>query len=283
MLEVSAQQINYQRIARAIHFLTENTESQPSLKDLSDFVGVSEFHLQRVFSEWAGVSPKQFLQYLTKENAKQLLKKTSVMEAALSCGLSGSGRLHDLMVTCEGVTPGEYKSWGAGVKISYGLHSSPFGFCFIATTRRGICKLAFFDSYAEGSEALDELKADWFNAVIYEDQHGTAKVADTIFGHGRPSSERLHVLLRGSPFQLSVWDALLKIPRGQLSSYQQVADSLGKPSSVRAVASAVGRNSIAYLIPCHRVIRNTGMLNNYRWGSTRKAAIIGLEASETQG
>jgi len=289
---VSSEHANYQRIAKAIHFLVTQQQSQPSLKQLAAHVGISEHHLQRTFSDWAGVSPKQFLQYLTKEYAKQQLKQQAVMPSALAVGLSGSGRLHDLLINCEGVTPGEYRSAGIGLDISYGVHNSPFGCCFIALTPRGICKLSFFDQAGhddtptEFEQTLSELKQEWPNAHIEENRAATLDVAQRVF----PSelspppldTAPLKLFLKGSPFQLQVWEALLKVPPGSMRSYQHIADAMGKPSAVRAVASAIARNPLAYLIPCHRVIRSTGVLNNYRWGTDRKAAMLGWEQANKQ-
>jgi len=271
---------NYQRISTAINYLVDHHLAQPTLPELADAVGISQFHLQRTFSEWVGVSPKQFIQYLTKEQAKLHLRDNSVFEAALSSGLSGGGRLHDLLVTCESVTPGEYKSWGAGLEISYGTHPSRFGYCFIAATHRGICKLAFFDSQDQENSTLKELVLDWPNAAIKEDKTKTAAILMKIFSQSSNSTNTLNLLLKGSKFQLQVWEALLKIPESEMVSYQQVANGIGKPTSVRALASAIGRNNIAYLIPCHRVIRSTGALSQYRWGEARKAAILGWEGRE---
>lgn len=277
MSDFKQHQQNYQRIAKAIEYLIENQSAQPKLPELAAAVGVSEFHLQRMFTDWAGVSPKQFLQYLTKENAKQLLRDHSVLDTALSLGLSGAGRLHDLLITTESVTPGEYRKHGAGLDIAYGVHPCPFGFCFIAATHRGVCKIAFMDNESEQSYMADELNDDWGNANIEENQKKTAPIANKVFGKRSKPNEKLTVLLKGSPFQLQVWEALLSIPQGEIASYQDIARAIGSESSVRAVASAVARNNIAYLIPCHRVIRSTGVLNNYRWGDSRKAAIIGWE------
>ncbi len=276
MLNASEQQVNYQRIAKAIQFLRDHQSSQPQLADLSQFVGVSEYHLQRIFSKWAGVSPKQFLQYLTKEKAKQLLRENSVLDTAFSCGLSSSSRLHDLMLHCESVTPGEYRAWGKGLNIAYGIHASPFGYCLLALTHRGLCKLSFFDEPDEGDNIVVELRAEWPDAVITRDQSATEKISHQIFS-AADYKQTLSLLLKGSPFQIKVWEALLKIPEGSVFSYQQLASVMGRTSSVRAVASAIAQNSIGYLIPCHRVIRSTGVLNNYRWGDVRKAAIIGWE------
>ena len=272
---------NYRRISMAIKYLVDNQCSQPTLAELSCAVDISEYHLQRMFSAWAGVSPKRFLQYLTKEKAKQCLQGHSVFEAALSSGLSGGGRLHDLMVGCESVTPGEYKSAGAGLEIFYGIHPSRFGHCFVASTSRGICKLAFFDSLEERGQLFTELVSEWPNARIAEDRLTTATQLAQVFAEMPSASAKLGVLLKGTPFQMQVWEALLRIPQGAMVSYQQLADGLGRPSSVRAVASAVARNNIGYLIPCHRVIRATGALNNYRWGEERKAAMLGWEAARS--
>lgn len=270
----------YARIAGAIDYLAAHRHEQPSLAELGAHVGLSEFHLQREFKHWAGVSPKQFLAYLTKQEAKRRLREETVMDAALSCGLSGPGRLHDLMISCEGVTPGQYRSRGQGLEIRYGLHAVPFGHCLLAVTERGICKLAFFDDDAEAGAIAHELQSDWAAARVMRDDSATRDLVATIFGDGpgRP----LRLLLRGSPFQLRVWEALLSIPEGRLVSYQGVARCIDRPTSVRAVASAIAKNDIAYLIPCHRVIRKSGDFSHYRWGSERKRAMIGWEAARVQ-
>ena len=267
----------YERIARAIHYLAEHQLEQPGLAELGEHIGLSESHLQREFTRWAGVSPKAFLRYLTKETAKRRLRDESVMSAALASGLSGSGRLHDLMIRCEGMTPGEYKQRGGKLKIAFGIHPSPFGDCLIATTGRGVCKMAFIDSVPDSRALERELREEWPAADIVRDDRQTGVVADAAFDRGHGGSLRL--LLRGTPFQLRVWEALLSIPEGALASYQQVADMIGKPTAVRSVASAIARNRIGYLIPCHRVIRSNGDFGQYRWGSDRKKAIAGWEAS----
>lgn len=240
-------------------------------------MGLSEFHLQRVFTEWAGVSPKQFLGYLTKEYAKRQLHFSSVQDAAFTSGLSGSSRLHDLFVTYESVTPGEIKKRGQGINICYGVHSSRFGYCFIAVTERGLCKLGFFDSSEEKEQLVSELYTDWENATIEEDSTETQSVFNRVFSSEAGADSSIKLLLKGSPFRVQVWEALLNIPTGNLVSYQQVADSIGKPSASRAVASAIAANNIGFLIPCHRVIRSTGVLSNYRWSRERKAAMIVYE------
>lgn len=267
----------YERIARAIHYLSSRQRNQPGLAELGAHVGLSEYHLQREFTRWAGVSPKQFLQYLTKEDAKRRLRDDTVMETALACGLSGAGRLHDLMITCEGMTPGEYRGRGRGLRIAWGVHPTPFGACLIATTERGICKLAFFDDARERAALERELAQEWSAATLIEARDETAVVAAAVFG-GSTGTE-LRLLLKGSPFQLQVWEALLSIPEGRLASYQQIAALIERSSSVRSVASAIAKNDIAYLIPCHRVIRKNGDFSQYRWGSDRKQAIIGWEAA----
>ena len=285
MTKLTKPHSNYVRIEKAILFLSENYESQPSLERLSEHIGISKYHLQRIFTEWAGVSPKQFLQFLTKEHAKKTLRQTSILESALACGLSGGSRLHELFVNYESVTPGEYKMMGVDLKISYGIHSSPFGYCFIATTHRGICKLSFLKNRYEISSEVDALKQEWPKAHITLCNETSAELINTIFNATvfnttNDKYKSLNLFLKGSPFQLSVWEALLNIPPGELCSYQSIAESIDQPSATRAVASAVAKNNIAFLIPCHRVIRSSGLINRYRWGSPRKAAMIGLEAAQ---
>lgn len=273
---------HYQCISKAIVYLLENHLSQPSLNELSHAVGMSEYHLQKVFSEWAGVSPKQFLQFVTKEHAKSVLRQATVLEASVSSGLSGGGRLHDLLIKCESVTPGEFKKFGEGIKIEYGTHLTRFGHCLVATTDRGVCKLAFFDSHEELDVLLRELHTEWRNSIVLENTPATGLLCDQIFENNNAASVSLKLFLRGTPFRLQVWEALLRIPEGRLVSYQQVADGIGKPTSTRAVASAIANNPIGYLIPCHRVIRSTGILNQYRWGAERKVAIVGFEQCNSE-
>ena len=271
----------YDRIAKAIRYLETHREQQPRLADLSAHVGVSEYHLQRVFSEWVGVSPKQFLQHLTKESAKRRLRSVTVMEAALDSGLSGAGRLHDLMITCEGMTPGDYRRHGQGLRIRFGLHESPFGGCLLAATGRGICKLAFFDTDPERERLERELADEWDEACIERDDAVTRPWMRAVFATDMREREPLHLLLKGSPCQLKVWEALLSVPAGELVAYEQVAAMIGSPSATRSVASAIAKNHIGYLIPCHRVIRKSGAFGQYRWGSERKKAIVGWEASRS--
>lgn len=270
---------NYDRVEKAIRFIADHHKSQPTLEDIANNVGVSKFYLQRIFSEWAGVSPKQFLQYLTKEYAKKKLRETTVLDSAIDSGLSGSGRLHDLFINHESVTPGEYKVKGKELNITFGIHNCVFGYCFIANTHRGICKLSFSSRKQDIDNALSELHSEWGAANIRADAQTTAALMSKIFNRDKSHPESLRILLKGSPFQIKVWEALLKIPEGYVCSYQTIAAAIGNPSATRSVASAIGKNSIGYLIPCHRVIRSTGVLSNYRWGSERKAAMIGWEQS----
>lgn len=277
----NSQHRHYQQIARAIEYLIKHQAEQPGLTDLSRHLNLSEAHLQRVFSDWAGVSPKQFLQYLTKEHAKRVLREQPVLASALDVGLSSGGRLHDLLITCEHVTPGEVRSRGKNLQIAFGCHDSPFGSCLLAQTPRGLCKLAFFDSVEAREHLIQELRQDWVNAEITENTELTRTSLAQIFPAPEVRPAPLRLLLKGSPFQLQVWEALLKIPAGQLNSYQNIADAIGQPTATRAAASAIARNHIAWLIPCHRVIRSSGIINQYRWGATRKAAMIGWEMAST--
>mgnify|MGYP000568320926 CR=1 FL=1 len=271
---------HYQLVADIIEHISQKRLQQPNLNQLASDFSVSESHLQRVFSEWAGVSPKQFLQFLTKEHAKQALKSHSVLEAAYETGLSSGSRLHDLFVHFESVTPGEIKSGGKGLEISYGTHPCPFGQCFIAKTERGICKLALFDDAHEAENALEQLRQDWPAAKLHENKQTTQATIQQIFDPVSRKSTSLHLLMKGSPFKLKVWEALLSVPTGQMRSYQDIAKDIGQPTATRAVASAIATNDIAIMIPCHRVIRSTGEISQYRWGATRKAALLGWEQAK---
>lgn len=268
---------DYLRIAKSIAFLIDQQHAQPSLHDLAQHIGISEGHLQRTFKAWAGISPKQFLQFITLTHAKKKLQQHSVLSAAHSAGLSGSSRLHDLFINVECVTPGEFKNAGHGLSIIYGIHSSPLGYCLLALSPRGLCHLAFFDTPQEQQMLINEFHQQWHHADIREDSSKTAAVCSQIFSstHDRPSDIKL--LLQGTHFQMQVWQALLAIPYGNVCSYQDIANAMDKPSAVRAVASAIAKNNIAYLIPCHRVIRNSGVINHYRWGANRKMALLARE------
>jgi AraC family transcriptional regulator of adaptative response/methylated-DNA-[protein]-cysteine methyltransferase len=271
-------QEDYGRVEQAIRFLDQNYQRQPSLEEVAGQVGLSPYHFQRLFKRWAGISPKRFLQYLTKERAKQLLEHSeNVLDTAFDSGLSGPGRLHDLFVTYEAVTPGEYKHAGEGLDITCGFHPTPFGECLIAMTARGICNLAFVDSGGRAA-ALKRLKNKWSRANLVEDPEGTRAAVEEIWSDyfGRKSAPlRLH--LRGTNFQLKVWEALLRIPPGSLVSYQDIAMYIGMPKASRAVGRAVAGNTIAVLIPCHRVIRKLGDFGQYQWNPSRKKALIGWE------
>jgi len=271
---------HYRIIEHAIEFIRSHARRQPSLAEIAAEVQLSEYHLQRLFTEWAGISPKRFLQFLTKEHAKRSLRHSSdVFNAALDAGLSGSGRLHDLMVTCEAMTPGEVKAGGAGVVVRYGLSATPFGEALIGWTSRGVCYLGFCGP--DTSDRLSELAAEWPAAELIHDPGETDVLAQRIFSHGKQPG-KLHLLLRGSNFQIKVWEALLGVRSGQRVSYGQLARLAGSPKAQRAVGSALAVNTIGYLIPCHRVIREGGDVGIYRWGSTRKLAMQAWEASAGQ-
>lgn len=276
---------DYQRIAAAIQYLEANFREQPELDDLAAHLGLSPFHLQRLFTRWAGISPKRFVQFLTAEHAKQLLANAhSVLDATYESGLSSPSRLHDLFIATEAVTPGEYKNKGEGLQIDYGRHTTPFGDCLLAATERGVCKLTFLDAETDWATAVAELRADWQEATLVENPQQTQGLLDQIFPN-EPTTEprKVNLLLRGTNFQIKVWDALLKIPPGAAVSYEDVAQLIGQPGAARAVGGAVGANHIAYLIPCHRVIRKSGVIQDYRWGPTRKKAILGWEAAKMAG
>jgi AraC family transcriptional regulator of adaptative response/methylated-DNA-[protein]-cysteine methyltransferase len=271
---------DYERIEKAIKFLETNFPSQPGLKEVAAHIGLSEFHFQRLFSRWVGISPKRFLQFLTKEYAKHLLADSiNLLDVTYEAGLSSPGRLHDLFVNCEAVTPGEYKSKGAGLTIKYGFHPSPFGECLLATTERGICGF-FFVKNRDRKDPLTELRYFWQQAEIVKDPHASRELVDRIFNPSfSDSGTPLHLILNGTNFQIKVWEALIKIPFGAVVSYEDVAIQVGIPGATRAVGSAVGKNPISFIIPCHRVIRKTADFGNYGGGKTRKRAILGWEAA----
>lgn len=269
-------QTDYERIERAIGYLEENFRSQPSLAETAAFVGLSEYHFQRLFTRWAGISPKRFTQYLTKEHAKKLLAESGdVLAATYETGLSAPSRLHDLLVTTEAVTPGEYKHMGEGLDIRYGFHTSPFGEYLLAVTSRGICGLLFVTPRGRQG-ALEELARIWRRAAISEDVGVTQPVSEQIFPAG-PRTQPLKLVLHGTNFQLKVWEALLKIPAGRVVAYETIAGHIGRPDSARAVGNAVGANPISYLIPCHRVIHKAGDFGYYGGGPLRKRALLGWE------
>jgi AraC family transcriptional regulator of adaptative response/methylated-DNA-[protein]-cysteine methyltransferase len=268
---------DYKLVEQAIRFLDANARRQPELREVAASVGLSEFHFQRLFQRWAGISPKRFLQFQTAQEAKRVLRQAGdLLDASYHAGLSGPGRLHDLIVNVEGVTPGEYKRGGAGLVISCGVHASPFGDCLLGVTSRGVCALEFLQPESEG-EALARLRSSWEHAELRHAPQLTASMAERIFGPRGRQQAPLALLVRGTNFQIKVWEALLRIPSGAVASYGQLARSVGAPRAVRAVGSAVAANPIAYLIPCHRVIRSTGAFGDYRWGVLRKRVLLSAE------
>jgi AraC family transcriptional regulator, regulatory protein of adaptative response / methylated-DNA-[protein]-cysteine methyltransferase len=271
---------HYSTIEKAITYLYKHFKEQPSLAEVATFVGLSEYHFQRLFQNWAGVSPKQFLQYVTATYARTLLAECKdALSVAHEAGLSSSSRLHDLMVKVYASTPAELRRQGSNLKLTYGFQDTPFGNCLIALTGRGICHLAFLDD----SEplALQELHALWPHAELTQSQQMTAAYAERIF-LSKPTLTELKIHLKGSPFQLKVWEALLEIPLSRLVSYQDIANRIGQPQAYRAVATAIGKNPVAFLIPCHRVIRSSGIIGKYRWGTARKRIILGWEALQQE-
>ncbi|MBE9053995.1 methylated-DNA--[protein]-cysteine S-methyltransferase [Nostocales cyanobacterium LEGE 11386] len=273
---------DYSRIAQAIVFMRQHHLNQPDLSTVAQHIGLSEYYFQRLFTQWAGISPKRFLQYLTVEYAKSKITQTkSLLDLTLDVGLSSPGRLHDLFVNLEAMSPGEFKTGGASLQIRYGIHDTPFGKSLLATTSRGVCHLSFLDALDEQT-AEQTLRLEWRSAEIIHDQQATQPLYNLIFypdafSHQKP----LTLLVKGTNFQIQVWRALLRVPFGGITTYQNIAELIGRPTAARAVGNAVGKNSIAYLIPCHRVIRESGELGGYRWGWERKTAILGWEASRT--
>jgi len=274
---------DYKRISQAIEFIEANFKSQPTLEQIAESVYLSKYHFDRMFKRWAGISPIQFMQFMTLDYTKQRLAESrSLLDTALDAGLSGPSRLHDLFVTFEAMTPGEFKKQADGLRISYGFSSSPFGQCLIATTERGICHLGFVEE-GKQSEAFDQLHQSWPGAAFTEDVSVISSIANRIFKidpHKKSRPFNLH--LKGTNFQVNVWKALLRIPEGSVVSYQDVASYMGRATATRAVASAVAVNPVAYLIPCHRVITKSGKIHRYRWGAARKKALIGWEAARSR-
>lgn len=275
---------DYQRVEAAIRFIEKNVHRQPSLAETAAAVGLSDSHFQRLFSRWVGISPKRFMQYLTLSYAKRLLSEsTSVLHAAYDAGLSGPGRLHDLFVNCEAVTPGEYKLKGQGIDINYGFHASPFGECMLAVTARGICALSFLQE-RNREPIVKDLRRQWPHANITADFHKTSPLVSRVFDFSQNHDPAaLHLYVKGTNFQIKVWDALLKIPLGRVATYESIARHIGLPRAARAVGNAVGQNPIPFLIPCHRVIRKSGAFGNYGSGPARKKAMLGWEAARIDG
>jgi len=271
----------YDRIATAIHFIKDNFRDQPSLDVIAEHVHLSPFHFQKLFSDWAGVSPKKFLQYLSVEHAKGILKEkqATLFDAAYETGLSGTGRLHDLFVKIEGMTPGEYKNGGQALKINFSFAETVFGNVIIASTSKGICYLAFYD---DKKEAFEKLQNTFPNAAYEQMSDLHQANALSFFSKNTDDANAIRLHLKGTPFQIKVWEALLKIPMGKLSTYSSIAYTIENIKASRAVGSAVGDNPVAFLIPCHRVIRSTGEFGNYHWGPVRKLAMIGWEMSTNE-
>ncbi|MGM3308078.1 methylated-DNA--[protein]-cysteine S-methyltransferase [Anabaena sp. WFMT] len=273
---------SYECIARAIAFMQKNYLHQPDLETVAQHVHLSEYHFQRLFTKWAGISPKRFWQYLTVEYAKSKIVETkSLLNLTMDVGLSSPGRLHDLFVKLEAMSPGEFKNGGAGLKIWYGIHETPFGDCLIAKTVRGICNLHFLNAKDE-EIAENNLRTEWKNAEIIHDQQVTKETITRIFQPVADNSSPLIIHVKGTNFQIQAWRSLLRLPWGGITTYQSLAASIDRPTAARAVGNAIGSNPVAYLIPCHRVIRESGEMGGYRWGLERKTMILGWESSRNQ-
>ncbi len=284
------EQINYDRVAEAIDYIRDHFQSQPSLEEVANKVHLSAYHFQRLFTDWAGVSPKKFLQYISVEHAKEVLKdqRATVYDAAFETGLSGTGRLHDLFVRIEGMTPGEFRNGGAELEINYSFAESPFGEMLVASTAKGICYMAFVEREAapgerNGSElaAFADLQSRFPNARFRQVTDLMQLDALYLFTQDWSRLPEIKLHLKGTEFQLKVWETLLRIPMGGLTTYKDIAGRIGNPQASRAVGTAVGDNPVAFLIPCHRVIQSTGVIGQYHWGAGRKTAMIGWEAAKT--
>lgn len=280
-MEMATQQeLDYQRIQQAIEYLVENFKSQPTLKEVAAQVHLSPHHFQRLFTQWAGVSPKKFLQFLTVDYLKERIQTSqNIAQLANMAGLSSPSRVYDLFVNIEGVTPATFKNKGAGLTIHYGYHDTPFGNCFLAATKKGICGVTFLQG-ANQPEEFALFTKKWHFANLVADATFTQPFIEQIFTPRTAENKKVKVIVQGTPFQIKVWEALLQIPEGNVTTYQYIAESIDKPKAVRAVGTAIGKNPIGYLIPCHRVIRKEGKLGHYRWGSGRKKAIIGWEMAQ---
>ena len=268
---------DYQRIEKSILFIEENFARQPSLNEIADYTGLSEYHFQRLFRRWAGISPKRFVQYLTAQYSGTLLRTNmTLLDTSMEAGLSSTGRLHDLFVNVYAMTPDEYRHEAKNLIIRYGWFSSPFGSCLAGKTDRGICWLSFHDK--PNRDGIEQLQSEWKGASLVESDDAIKNEMNQVFGKEQDVSTEFMVHLKGTNLQIRVWEALLKIPQGKLVSYSYLAKVVERPDAVRAVASAVGRNPVSYLVPCHRVIRQSGGLGGYRWGLTRKTAILARES-----
>jgi len=273
------EQVNYHRIAKAIDYIKSHFKEQPSLDEIAAVVGLSAFHFQRLFSDWAGVSPKKFIQYLSIEHAKQCLKNNhaTLLDAAYETGLSGTSRLHDLFINIEGMTPGEYKNGGENLSINYCFAESPFGKIIVASTNKGVCHMSFEE---DENRALSNLTSHFPHAKYHQVVDKFQQNALFIFQKDWGKIDQIKLHIKGTDFQLKVWETLLKLPLGSLATYGLIARNIGRPKASRAVGTAIGNNPVAFLIPCHRVIQKSGNIGGYRWGDTRKSAIIGREASQ---
>ena len=272
--------LDYYRIEKAVHYIRNNVTSQPKLSEIAAYVNLSEYHFQRLFRRWTGISPKRFLQYLTKEYAKKLLDESkNVLDVSYEAGLSGTSRLYDLFVACEAITPGEYQSKGKDVEIVYGVHPSPFGESLIGVTKKGICSLNFIQGENK-AQLLKALKKQWPNSSLKHSERHTKKWADNAFNFlSSDASEPIQLYIKGTNFQIKVWEALLNIPFGKAVTYEDIAKHIHMPKAARAVGNAVGRNPVSLLIPCHRVIKKLGDFGNYGGGRDRKIAMLGWEAA----
>ncbi|MFT4018258.1 MAG: methylated-DNA--[protein]-cysteine S-methyltransferase [Agriterribacter sp.] len=273
--------IHYNRIAEAIDYIKINFRQQPGLDEIARQVHLSSFHFQRLFTEWAGTTPKKFLQYITIAHARKLLSenKATIFDTAFESGLSGASRLHDLFINIEGMTPAEYKNGGKSLSINYSFAESPFGNIIVASTAKGVCYMSFED---DEEKALNDLKSRFPNAAFQRKLDMLQQNALFIFQHDWSRLHQIKLHLKGTDFQLKVWETLLKLPMGKLATYGSIAEQVGKPGAARAVGTAIGSNPVAFLIPCHRVIQSSGIFGDYMWGNTRKTAIIGWEAAKTE-
>jgi AraC family transcriptional regulator of adaptative response/methylated-DNA-[protein]-cysteine methyltransferase len=272
---------DFERIEKAIRYIQENFKSQPELDEVASHIYLSPFHFQKLFKEWAGVSPKKFLQFISIEHAKKMLQDNhTIADATYETGLSGTGRLHDLFISIEGMTPGEYKNGGEHLQLHYSFAETPFGDIMIASTPKGICHISFVDDNREG---IDHLKNLFPNAVISQKTDLMQQQALQVFKGDWRNLKDIKLHLKATPFQLKVWEGLLKIPMGRLDSYAGIAGQIQAPNASRAVGTAVAQNPVAFLIPCHRVIKSTGVIGEYHWGSSRKAAMLGWESSKIFG
>lgn len=274
------QQLNYRRIAEAIEYIKTNFKAQPNLDEVAEHVHLSPFHFQRLFSEWAGTTPKKFLQYTSIEHAKKILidKQATLFDAAFETGLSGTGRLHDLFINIEGMTPAEYKNGAQNLSVNFSYAESPFGNLIVASTEKGICYMAFEDDEAN---AYIDLRSKFPNATFQRKLDLIQQHALFIFQNDWNNLPEIKLHLKGTEFQLKVWETLLKIPMGKLATYGSIAERIGHGGASRAVGTAIGSNPVAFLIPCHRVIQSSGSIGGYMWGNTRKTAIIGWESART--